>query len=72
MLYRTHLVGDDERWDALAWAYYQDPYDYERIQRANPTVPRNEVIPAGTRLRIPVLESTTATITTKLPPWLIR
>ncbi len=72
MLYRTHLVGNDERWDTLSWAYYQDPFGYERIQRANPTVPREEVIPPGTRLRIPVLETTTTTITARLPPWLIQ
>lgn len=63
----THLTIAGDRWDLLAWDYYADPHQYERIQRANPAAPRTPVLPGGLRLLIPVIE--VATTPDSLPPW---
>lgn len=67
-MYLAHITADGDRWDLLAWRYYADPLGYERIMTANPTVSHDPVLPAGIRLRIPVIEAPD-TLTKDLPPW---
>jgi phage tail protein X len=72
MTYITHITTDGERWDLLAWRYYGDPLDYERIIAANPDVPIIPVLPSGVMLNIPVIDTPAAELSTseELPPWL--
>jgi len=66
--YLAHITSEGERWDHLAWRYYGDATGYERIMAANPTVPRETVLPSGVRLRIPIIAAPD-TLTEDLPPW---
>lgn len=68
--YLMHTVTDGDRWDLLAWRYYADPYAYERILAANPSVPMAAILTAGMRLRIPIVDAATLAIASEdLPPW---
>jgi hypothetical protein len=68
MSYTTHTVQQGERWDNIAFACYGDVKYTPDIQTANPEVPLDEPIPAGTVLRIPIKE-VIDTQTELLPPW---
>lgn len=64
----------NERWDAISQANYGTPYQYERIQRANPQVTDPLYMLQGRVLLIPVVDAsevaeTTAVNTDSLPPW---
>ena len=63
-----------ERWDAISQANYGTPYEYERIQRANPQVADPLFMVQGRVLLVPVIESSAvsaagAIAAEKLPPW---
>lgn len=45
---------DDDRWDLIAWRVYGDPFLYEPIIVANPSVPIRPVLPGGLVLRVPL------------------
>lgn len=66
-----HTTVDGERWDLLSWRYYGDPYGYERIIRANPSLPIIPILPGGVLILIPVLDppSTVTPAPAGLPPW---
>lgn len=64
-----HTTVDGDRWDNLAWQYYGDANDYERIIAANPEVLIIPILPGGIRLLIPVIEEDETESTTELPPW---
>jgi phage tail protein X len=69
--YIEHITNDGDRWDSLAWKYYGDPHAYEGIILANPNVPIIPILPAGVRLLIPMMDSSTVTSAPPagLPPW---
>lgn len=67
--YIEHVTREGERWDQLAWEYYGDPYDYERIILANPTIPIIPVLPSGVILLIPIIEDAEEIPAVELPPW---
>lgn len=62
-----HVTTEGDRWDTLAWTYYGDPWAFERIIAANPSVPIRPRLPGGLTIHIPVIEA--ATRTDDLPPW---
>lgn len=66
-MYLTHITTEGERWDQLAWKYYGNALEYERIVAANPQVPITPTLLGGLRLSIPVIEETQ--IVEGLPPW---
>ena len=66
-MYLTHITTEGERWDQLAWKYYGNALEYERIVAANPQVPITPTLASGLRLSIPVIEETQ--IVEDLPPW---
>lgn len=66
--YIEHLTTDGDRWDQLAWRYYGDAHDYERIIVANPEVAIAAALPSGLKIRIPVIEDVAVT-EAGLPPW---
>jgi phage tail protein X len=68
MNYVEHITRDGDRWDLLAWQYYGDPFGYERIIMANPSVPIRPFIVSGIKLRIPIIEDTSV-LSQNLPPW---
>jgi phage tail protein X len=67
--YVEHLTRDGERWDQIADRYYGDPYGYEVLIQANPTVAIIPCLDAGLKLLIPVFEDTPAMSAADLPPW---
>lgn len=55
MDYINYQTQDGDRWDLVAWKMYGDPYAYEGILRANPTVAAEPELVGGTTLKIPIL-----------------
>jgi nucleoid-associated protein YgaU len=66
--YIEHVTVEGERWDQIADRYYGNPYQYEPIVRANPTVPISPSLAGGIVLRVPVLAAD-VTLAVDLPPW---
>ncbi|EXI62231.1 membrane protein [Mannheimia granulomatis] len=64
-----HNIKEGERWDLLAYRYYSDVGEINRLINANPHIPFCEVLPMGKILFIPVIE-VKATSQVDLPPWL--
>ena len=69
MDYVEHITNEGDRWDLLAYRYYGDPYQYERIIVANVHVPIVPILDSGLRLRIPVLDDAAVLSDSQLPPW---
>ncbi|MCM2494539.1 tail protein X [Burkholderia glumae] len=68
-MYLTHITTEGERWDQIAYRYYGDPFVYERIIAANPSVPITPRLPSGIALSIPVV-TVDDVPDEELPPWL--
>lgn len=68
MEYTRYTTVQGDRWDTVAFKAYGDATQYSAIVEANPTVPKGPVLPAGTILNIPVIDSPTVD-TSILPPW---
>ncbi len=64
-----HITSDGERWDTIAYKYYGDPFAYEQIIDANPSVPIVPILPSGIVLMIPVVEDDATLPSEELPPW---
>ena len=64
----VHITSEGERWDTLAWRYYGDVSEVERIIAANPHMPIRPVLPGGVRIFIPVIRPAELE-RTDLPPW---
>lgn len=69
MNYLPHVTRAGERWDQLAWHYYGDAMDYERIIAANPDVEITPTLAGGLVLAIPMVEVDDAIASEELPPW---
>ncbi|MGO1073234.1 tail protein X [Lysobacter sp. CA199] len=67
-MFLTHITTEGERWDQLAYRYYGNALQYERIIAANPDVAITATLPAGLALSIPVIEQ--QPLQTELPPWM--
>lgn len=65
-----HITTQGERWDALAYRYYGDATQYERIILANPHVPYVPVLDSGVVLAVPVIDKTDTQTLEDVPPWL--
>ncbi|WP_286190138.1 tail protein X [Labrenzia sp. R4_2] len=69
-----HLTLPGDRWDTIAWAYYNDADAMDLIIEANRDLfledlsPVPPILPPGLRLRIPVVEDT-GLEESLLPPW---
>lgn len=66
--YYSYITKDCDRWDLISYKFYKTPTMYELIIKANPEVPIEPTLPAGIKLKIPVLEES-ETIKFELPPW---
>lgn len=63
-----YITKDSDRWDLIAYRFYANATMYEPIITANPEVKITPILPAGLKLKIPVIE-TQNTIEFELPPW---
>jgi len=66
--YFEHITIDGDRWDLLAYDYYNDAKKMNIIIKANPEVLLKPVIAAGVKLRIPVIKIENP-VSGGLPPW---
>ena len=64
----SYITKDNDRWDSIAYKFYQDSTKYEVIIQANPSVPITLTLESGIKLKIPVLDANNE-ITFELPPW---
>lgn len=70
-MFLVHYTQHGDRWDLLAWRYYGEALEYERIIAANPELPITPELDAGVSVLIPVLAPTALpTPQTERPPWL--
>lgn len=59
-----------ERWDSLSYKAYGSDFDLKKIQDANKHIPLQAIIPSGTNVIIPLVDSTSEAIdVNNLPPW---
>lgn len=67
-----HITREGDRWDLLAWEYYGDATQYERIVAANNHVSIDPILPSGIAINIPVIDQPAPELseTEELPPWL--
>lgn len=65
-----HTTIDGQRWDTIALINYGSAAMMNRIMEANPAVPKDDLLPAGIVLEIPIIEAVEIiTPNNKLPPW---
>lgn len=69
MSYIQYITKGDMRWDQLAVLAYGDPTNFEPIVMANRSIDITAVIPAGTRLNIPIIETVETVDPNQTPPW---
>ena len=69
MSYIQYITKGEMCWDELAVKAYGDPTNFEPIIMANRTIPITAVIPAGTKLNIPIIEQTVEGNLNSVPPW---
>lgn len=66
----TYTTIEGDRWDNLSYRAYGDPMLYGIITAANPLVPITDLIPGGTQLSIPIIDTAVSSLDTSLlPPW---
>lgn len=66
--YYSYITKDNDRWDLIAYKFYNDATRYEPIINANPDVNISPILKSGLKLKIPVLNES-ETIKFELPPW---
>jgi phage tail protein X len=64
----SYITKDNDRWDLIAYKFYNDATKYEPIIQANPKVKLTPTLESGIKLKIPVLDESNQ-ITFELPPW---
>lgn len=64
-----HQIIEGERWDALAYKYYGDINEMNRLINANPHISFCEALPAGETLLIPIIKLKQSS-NNDLPPWM--
>lgn len=67
-MYLRHITQDGDRWDLLAYRYYQDVSQMSNLITANPHVPIDDVLAGGLELAIPIIE-TAVENEQELPAW---
>lgn len=66
--YTETTLTEDTRWDMISYHAYGSVDHVPEIAEANPTIPLDEYVPAGTVLYLPILE-TPEVAPALLPPW---
>lgn len=65
--YLEHTTSEGQRWDWIAFKYYEDVSKMGLLIEENQHIPITPTLPAGLILRIPVIEQSIDT--SELPPW---
>lgn len=66
--YYSYITKDNDRWNLIAYKFYNDATRYEPIINANPDVDISPILKSGLKLKIPVLNES-ETIKFEIPPW---
>lgn len=70
MKYTEYLTQQGDRWDTIAFKAYGDATMIKPIIDANREVYLTEIVPAGSRILVPIIENEeTTTSADMLPPW---
>lgn len=70
MKYTEYLTQQGDRWDTIAYKAYGDATIVKPIIDANKEVYLTEILPAGRRILVPIIENEEVTISADmLPPW---
>lgn len=69
MSFIQHTIKGDKRWDELAVEAYGDPNQIETITEANRTISLSAIVPAGTKINIPIIEQDEVVNPNNVPPW---
>jgi len=70
MPYTEYITNEGDRLDTIANKAYGNPYDWQRILSANPSLPIQDVYAAGVRLVIEIQEQADVEQSVNLlPPW---
>jgi phage tail protein X len=64
----NYTCGDGETWTGIAYKVYGSLSGLPSIIEANPQVPIDTILPFGTILLIPIIDSTSITYT-HVTPW---
>lgn len=64
----TYITKQNDRWDLIAYEYYNNALLYEQIIKANPDIEITPVLKEGIQIKVPVLQEET-TIQFEIPPW---
>ena len=65
-----HITREGERWDGIAWAYYRDARQMQRLLEANQHLAAAPTLPSGQKVVVPlVTRDPAATDPARLPPW---
>ncbi len=64
----TYITKQNDRWDLIAYEYYNNALLYEEIIKANPEIKITPVLAEGIQIKVPVLQEET-TIQFEIPPW---
>lgn len=56
--YKEYTTKQGDRWDTIAYREYGNCFKYAPLIMCNPDVPISPIIPEGTKLIIPVFETT--------------
>ena len=64
----THITTDGERWDSIAWHYYQRINLTPFLIAANPHLPITASLGAGLVMTIPIIEHAALAIE-NIPEW---
>lgn len=65
--YIFHVAGYLERWDSIAYKYYKNTYEIQKLIDANPHIPITGIIKEGTEIKVPIDEDVKTD--SKLPIW---
>lgn len=59
-----------ETWSGISWKMYGSMSGIQKLIEANPLVPADPVLPTGTILYVPIVNSDDdIVVTTNMPPW---
>lgn len=66
----NYAVKGQQRWCDVSQLVYGSPFKISEIIDANPEVPISAIIPDGTVLKVPILETVDVPTSNELlPPW---
>lgn len=68
MDYKVIKIPEPKRWDDIAYEYLGDCNNIKPVIEANPDIPIDLFLPAGSEIKIPI-NDTISSSNENLPPW---